>query len=318
MGKTGFFSWLKDDAEDWMIFRRMKYVHPAWLIFGLLLLNKTYLTLNGGEEQYLAYALQQYNPDWVPNSFSVTEFPGTRLLFQTITGFFVYHFGFLATAFTGRVLVFLLMSFPLARIFRHFGFSTLTMLVLMQFFLITKQSFFADEWIFWGFEPKAPAYVFLFWGLLFLLEKRFLLMAVALAFSSWFHLLVGGWFFAGAMILMLFSRRPVREMAATAGLYMAMMLPLVIYLWPLIASSYDTGTHINLDQVYVYFRLKHHLGLFDSYGYFVSKHLPGVAAAAAALVWQIVLLRKVGDAGFRLMTKLNVIFLSLALAFVAV
>jgi hypothetical protein len=316
MRKNGVFSSFLTNPDDWIIFRWMKPFHPAWFIFGILLLNKASLMLNGGEEQYLAYALQHYNPDWVPNSFSVTEFPGTRLLFQTITGFFVYHFGFHATAFAGRVIVFLLMSFPLARIFRHFGFSNLMMLVLLQFFLITKHSFFADEWIFWGFEPKAPAYAFLFWGLFFLLERRYLLMAIALAFSTWFHLLVGGWFFGAAMVLMLFQRQTVRELASTAGLYLAMMLPLLIYLWPLIAAPMTTDSTLNLDRVYVYFRLKHHLGLFDSYSYFIQKHLPGVAAAFIALIWQLYLMRRIKDPVMQTLTRLNVIFLVLAMAFV--
>lgn len=289
-------------------------LHPAVVIFIVICLNRLHLPLSGGEEHYLSFALQHYDPQWIPNSFTYTEFPGTRLLFQVITGFFVERFGFMTIAIAGRLIVFTLISFPLTRLFRLFGFNNILILIIVQGFLLTSQSFFADEWILRTFEPKAPAYVFLFWGLLFLLSRQYLLMAIALAFSAWFHLLVGGWFMLGALCVMILQKKSFRQWFSAGALFALMMLPLLIYLWPVLAGQISNGESMN--HVYVYFRLKHHLGLFDTYDYFVQKHLAGVIVALIVLLFQPYLYRRFADPLFRTLVLLNGVFLALAMVFV--
>ncbi len=301
--------------ENMRLLKWLERVHPAALIFVVLCLNRIAVTLNGGEEHYLAYALQHYNPDWIRDSFTYNEFPGTRLLFQTITGFFVDKFGFQTTAVAGRILVFALSAFPLARIFRYFNLPNYAVLIIVQLFLLNKQSFFADEWIFWGFEPKALAYIFIFWGLLLFFERRYTLMAVALACSAWFHLLVGGWFFAGSLIAMLILKVRFRELAVSVSVFLAMMLPLILYLWPLLSFN---NLNLNLNYIYVYFRLKHHLGIFYSYDYFIGKHLGGVTIAFLVLLAQFPLICRSGKGSFRSLSILNAVFLSIALFFVVI
>lgn len=296
----------------------IEHIHPAILVFLILVLNKASFMINGGEEQYLAYALQHYHPDWVPGSFSLTEFPGTRILFQAITGFFVYHFGFHVTAFAGRIIAFLLAAFPLAKLFRQLNLRKVAILVILQLFLQTRQSFFADEWLFWGFEPKALAYPFLFWGLYLMLKERYLLMAAALALSTWFHMLVGGWCFIGIAILMVFRRIPLKTLLGTWLAYGLLMAPLVAYLFPLLLNSTQTDTGANLNWVYCYFRLKHHIGLFDSYAYFIQKHMTGVITAITVLILQWIFYVKIREPQIRKIAQLNIIFLTLALAFVMV
>jgi hypothetical protein len=289
-------------------------VHPVFVLFFVILLNRLHLPLSGGEEHYLSFALQQYDPSWIPNSFTYTEFPGTRLLFQTLTGFFVHQFGFMATAIAGRLIVFVFIGFPLARLFRLFQLNNLTILIIVQGFLLTNQSFFADEWILRTFEPKAPAYVFLFWALLFFMFRQYLLMAVALAFSAWFHLLVGGWCMVGVMLVMILSRVPFKQWVSAGVLFAAMLLPLIWYLWPVLMEQVASGEKMN--QVYVYFRLKHHLGLFDSYAYFVQKHLAGVIVAFLVLLVQPLLFKRLRNPMSRTLVLLNGTFLALALVFV--
>lgn len=69
------------------------------LILILSILNFLGFTLQGGEEQYLAFARQFMDHSWMPDSFTLNQPAGGNLIFQVIAGFFLRYFTFEQVAF---------------------------------------------------------------------------------------------------------------------------------------------------------------------------------------------------------------------------
>lgn len=289
------------------------------LIFVLLICNNLAFPLSGGEEQYLQYAKQWFQPEWIPGSFTLTEFAGPRLIFQIICGFFLQFISIEWFAMIARIAAFALFAFPLARLFRQLNLSNANIFIILQIFLVTDQSLFAREWMFRTFEPKVLAYVCLFWGLTDFLDKKYIHWAIWLVAASYFHVLVGGWFFATGMIYLLLNNRDWRQIAKLSAVFVLPLLPFIIYLVNgVFLNQPQVGSALNLNWVYVYYRLSHHLGIFDSWQFFADKHLSGVLLSAIWLAVCIVLLRKSLPDFLRLLIHFIIIILAINLLFVGV
>ena len=115
--------------------------------------------------------------------------------------------------------------------------------------------------IFESFEPKSIAYIFLFYALNDLLEHKYSRTGMFLAISTYFHILVGGWFLVALLIYLALNRK-FKEAFKTVLFYSLICLPFAIYLFNGYFLNPSPETEINLDWVYVYYRLPHHLGIF--------------------------------------------------------
>ena len=140
--------------------------HPAkWhilLVFAVIVLNKLGIDVSGGEEQYLAFAKQFTNPDWIPGSFTYTEFPGSRLVFQWMVGPIMQVLSFEVATLVFRTLNFALIAVPIGLILKRLNVSILLSFLFIQVFVLSIQNFVGGEWIIKSFEPKSIAYAFVF------------------------------------------------------------------------------------------------------------------------------------------------------------
>lgn len=284
------------------------------LIFIILCANKFDIQLTGGEEQYVAFAKHWANPNWIPGSFSLEEFAGTRFLFQLINAPFAYFATMEWLALGGRLITFFLMSIPLALIFRKLRFHWVFVLFIMQLFVMSKQSFFAGEWIFDGYEPKAIAYIFLFYGLYHALENNLRKASFHLAVSTAFHVLIGGWFFFLLSIIFLFQKRQklLRQFILP---YVLLLLPLGTYLFYGYFAAPVVETDLDLNRIYCYYRLPHHCGIFYSVEYFIKHHLEGVLISTGVLAISLVFRRFIPQ-NLKLVAQIMYSALSLNLIFV--
>ncbi|MEM6965292.1 MAG: hypothetical protein AAF573_11035, partial [Bacteroidota bacterium] len=218
-----------------------------------------------------------FNPDWIPGSLMATEFPGTRLFFEIIFGWVVDWVGIEQTVFWGRLLNFILLAIPVARLFKMFQFSNAQILFLLQLFIIAGQRFFGGEWIFGGLEAKTFSYVFVFWGLLFFLKKEYYKAFGFCIVATYFHILVGGWFAISCFLVLLFQKIKWLELFKLGFFYGIPLLPFLFYLGKnMFAEVPNFAEEINLNYIYTYFRNKHHIGLFYSFDYFFKQHFWGV------------------------------------------
>ena len=279
------------------------------IVFLLLCLNYLSFTLSSNEEAYLPLAKQFIDPGWIKDSFTFTEWPGNRILFQLIAGWALKFISFEQVAFLGRLLVFTIIAFPVGGFFRRVKTGHLATIILLQVFLV-RQTFFAGEFIFGDFEPKSLAYIMVFAGLNCLLDRKYLQAAVWAVAAAYFHILVGGWFFVLVALFTLFSTKKISLLIKQGALFAVLLSPYVIYLAKEIFGSGSVVNGINIDQVYVFFRNPHHTAPLS-----VSKHLfrtlTQVAATAVAFALTVFVFRKKKGPLFDELYLLNVIILTI-------
>jgi hypothetical protein len=228
------------------------------LLFLLLCLNLLSFIPTNNEEAYLPLAKQFIDPLWMPHSFMFNEWPGNRLIFQYITGFFLKYCEFEPFVFFARMAVFLLISIPVAAIFKKLEIKNIYAILVFQIYLL-HQNYFAREFIFGDFEAKSIAYIFIMAGVYYVLNNRFLLAVLFSILASYFHILVGGWFFVLTFIYSFFSTKSFRLLFKELALFIILLLPFGYYLGKEIVHSATVINGVNIDWVYVYFRNAHHL-----------------------------------------------------------
>jgi len=282
------------------------------LIFLILSFRSLSFTLTGNEEQYFAYAKLFFNPSWIENSFSFSEPVGARFLFQYIAGFLLYLFDFEQVAFVGRLLNFALFAFPLAKLFRRFQFSNLATASILILFYLPHQTFFANEWIFKGFEAKTLAYVFVFYSIYFLAEQKFYKSILFAAFAAYFHILVGGWFAIGVFVYLLINQLVIRKIFTLGVFFIILNLPLLVFLFLNLKLGEPTVIEgVNTNWIYVYFRNPHHIAPFLSWAYFVRYFLVGVMVSFAFFLLCLTYFKKLKNANIQILNNLNIAFFSI-------
>lgn len=260
-------------------------VHPAvWVVFVLSIYFLGFV-LDGNEEQYLGYARKFYDPSWMAGTDVFEDFPGSRILFQWITGFFLQHFSFEQVAFWGRLISYILVAFPLAGILRMTGISNIAFLIWFPVFYLPQQSLFAGEWIFGPLESKTISYAFVLASLYFLLREKYLPSVIFAIIAVYWHLLAGGWWAFYLFVYLLLRKTSVKKVIMLAGIFLLLFLPLLFYLYSgLIKNNSPIVNGINTNYIYVFFRNPHHIGLFASSSYFFHRHFLRVIFAAGVFV----------------------------------
>jgi hypothetical protein len=251
------------------LFAFFERIDVRLLVFILLCLNFLSFRVTGNEEVYLALSRQYMDPSWIPDSFMFTEWPGTRYFFQVLTGFALKYLTFEQVAIGGRLLVFLIIAFPAGGLFKRLKIPNLAVILLFQLYLI-RQNYFAGEFIFGDFEPKSVAYIAVFLGLNSLLDKKYLMAAIWAVISSYFHILVGGWFFLVVFLFTLFFVRSWILSLRQGMLYSVLIAPMLIYLGQVIIKDGSVIQGVNIDWVTVFFRNAHHLAPL-----YMKESLPG-------------------------------------------
>jgi hypothetical protein len=279
------------------------------LVFILLCLNFLSFSLTSNEEAYLPLAKQFLDPGWIPGSFTFSEWPGNRLLFQIIAGWGLKFLSFEQVAFFGRLLIFALISLPVGSIIKKFRIANLPFLIVFQLYLI-RQTYFAGEFIFGDFEPKSFAYIMVFAGLNCLLDKKYIQAVLWSVPAAFFHILVGGWFFLLSVLFTFFSTKNIILAVKQGLLFILLILPLVIYLAREVLGSGSVIHGVNIDQVYVFFRNPHHTAPLAETKH-VARNIFQIAVTAVVFALTIFVFRKKKGAVFDELYLLNVIIFTI-------
>jgi hypothetical protein len=289
---------------------------PAFLIPCIFFLG---FSLIYNEEQYFGYAKAFMDPGWMKDSFSFSDFPGSRILFQWPAGFLLRFISFGQLAFWGRLVSFLLLSFPLAALARHYRLNT----IVFSFFLIAlylpQQSFFGGEWIYGGFESKVFAYVLILWSLVFLLKGKYFPAILLACLSVYWHILSGGWYCIYLFLYLL--PRMVKEWKILGWWVFSgvLVLPLLYYMYRgIFSGAPGIIDGVNISAIYANVRNPQHIGIFRDARYFFSYHSGKIAVSALALVLSVTVYGKHLPLKYRELNGLLIIILIQNLLFVIV
>lgn len=263
------------------------------LAFALVLLIPPHGILSGNEENYFALAERFVSGTAWPQETAVFDASPHRALSDATLGTLVSLAGYAPTQVVTRLLAAAAYGLVLTRLFRAFGLSALDVALVVMTMALIGQDIVGGEWLFGGYEAKVAAYVLALAGLRSALVPKRLATATRLfVAATYFHFLVGGFWFVAALALVLLSApRELRRVAEAAALFVLSVAPLA----GVIAWSRFTDTSAALatdvpppDVIYSIVREPHHQSPFLSWGYFRDYWLPGYLMAAAMLaasVW---------------------------------
>lgn len=294
-------------------------------IFLVLCLGLLSFTPCGNEEAYFSLAKQYIDPSWIPGSFTFTEWVGTRFLFQNIAGWALKYLSFEQLTFWGRMVNFLLYAFPLSLIFKYLKIGNLGILVVLSIFIqnIDTQHFLGKEWMFSAFESKTLAYIFVFYGYYFLLTGKYKKASLFAAFASYFHVLVGGWFFVLVFLYTALRERNIKLLFFSGCIYLLTVLPFVAFLAMHIVESGSVINGIDIDWVYSFFRNTHHTAPMHTQNA-METVLPRVIVSFVLLLLSVFYFRKIkNDESIRqlndiAMISLCMVFVGLLLTYIDV
>ncbi|TRX66229.1 hypothetical protein [Carboxylicivirga sp. M1479] len=240
-----------------LLFTSINQVNPYYLV--LLVLCGHFLSFapHTNEEAYFPLAKHFIDPSWMTGSFVFGEWPGTRLLYQYIAGFFLKYMSFESLSFWSRLVIFIASAFPLTKLFKHFNFSNITLLIILELFLI-HQSWIGGEYIFGGFETKSLAYIFILFSLVSLFKKHYWYFIILSVAGSYFHVLVGIWYTLFALTYILIYERSVVLPVKLGISYSILLSPFIYFLSLHILGGSNIIEGVNIDWVYSYYRNPHH------------------------------------------------------------
>ncbi len=266
----------------------------APLIFTLLCINHFIPLPDANEEMYFGLALQYMDPSWIPDSFSFTESPGTRLLFQYPVGWALKVLSFEWVAVIGRLICYGIFSILLARIFSFLQLTNLTVFFLLQVIFNRNQSFLAGEWIFQDFETKTIAYVFVLLSIISLIKEKWRTAVLWTVPAVYFHVLVGGWYFIALFIYLMMRRLPIKMLFIYGSVFTLLVLPYLYYLSSqVLIDQREVINGVNLNWIYTYYRNPHHtVTFYMGWPWFRIHRFDGFLMLMASIVLGTIFYRK--------------------------
>jgi len=313
-----------------LIYRFINFVEkiisilPSWLLI-FIPLASLYLSFvpNENEEQYMQLAKQFVNPDWIYNSQNLTEFAGTRFIYQIILGSLLQYFSFEAVTLIFRLLLILLYSHVLSKLYNILAINKFQIFLHLAIFLILfKQSFFAGSYILVSVEPKGFAYLAVLWSFYYIFRNRLFLSLTLLIVASYLHILVGGYSFIYLLLTIILFRKynnvSLKKVITGSLFYLLFLIPYILYLGSGSQSDVIQDFKVSPDWIYTYFRAPHHTALAPSLDYFVLKHLKGIIEAFIGLLFSITVFNLIKDKNIRFINQFVIVSLGGTLLLVLV
>ncbi|HLJ62720.1 MAG TPA: DUF6798 domain-containing protein [Stellaceae bacterium] len=295
------------------------------LLVVLLILIPPDGMLSDNEENYFALAAKLVGlmPD-TPYS-AVFDASRHRVLADFLLGHVIALTGFETAQIALRLLVCLLFALVLRAVFRLFSLQALDGLLVLVGFAALGQTLIGGEWLFNGVEAKVAAYLAVLAGLYWMMTRREVwLGTLMLALATWFHFLVGGFWFLSVLFLRLLGGRDEwKPVLRSIGVYAVTTAPLFVLIladrWRGLRVS-GTSDIPSPDIIYSFIRAPHHLAPFLNANYFLTLWLPGFLLAGAMLAAAFFMAHASEDPRFRRTSLwgallLGYLFLAVGLSF---
>jgi hypothetical protein len=294
----------------------------AALLLLLLCLIPPDGVLSPNEENYFQLAAESVSAAPVSPETAVFDSSYHRVLADHLLGWLIAGAGYGGAQILARLLAAVAYALALGALFRRFGLDALDGVIALVVFALLGQSLFGGEWLFHGAESKVAAYIMVLAGLALVLEGgRLYRIAPLFAAATYFHFLVGVfWFFAALVLRLVEDRRELRRALAAAGLFAVLIAPLMAMIaWSRLGAAASAPAGMPpVDFIYSFFRVPYHTAPFLTAGVFVAQWLPGCLLGGGMLIACFVLARLPEAARFRPVALwLALLLLYLALAFVA-
>jgi hypothetical protein len=253
----------------------------------LLSLIPPYGLLSENEENYFALAERFVAGSAWPQKTAVFDASPHRALSDGTLGALVSAIGYTPAQIVARLLTVAGYALVLPPLFSVLALSALDAAVVVMGMALLGQDIVGGEWLFSGYEAKVAAYILVLWALRLVLEERLTAATLLFVGATYFHFLVGGFWFTAAMALRLIDApRNLRSAARAVAAYAILVAPLCgLIAWSRLAdhSAALARDAPPPDVIYSIIREPHHQSPFLSWPYFRDHWLPGYVMATPML-----------------------------------
>jgi hypothetical protein len=256
--------------------------------------------LSDNEENYFQLALQSVSAVRAPADSAVFDSAHHRFLADHLLGSLVALAGFAGAQIIARSLAALAYAVTLAALFRRLGLEALDAVLVVIVFALMGQTLFGGEWLFGGAEAKVPAYVLVLAGLTLTLDGKRVGAALLFAAATYFHFLVGTFWFGAAMLLAILEEpHALRSVLAASAIFSLLVAPLLGWIaWSRLAAPAPDPSLPAPDVLYSLIRAPHHMAPFLDWPSF-RDHWLGGYLLAGGMLGTLVLIRLPEDARLR-------------------
>lgn len=261
----------------------------GWILLAVVLLSliPPHGLLSENEENYFALAERFVAGSAWPQETAVFDASPHRALSDGTLGALVSAIGYTPAQIVARLLTVAGYVLVLPPLFSVLALSALDAAVVVMSMALLGQDIVGGEWLFSGYEAKVAAYILVLWALHLVLEERLTAATLLFVGATYFHFLVGGFWFAAAMALRLIDApRNLRSAARAVAAYAILVAPLcgVIVWFRLADHSAALARDVPPpDVIYSIIREPHHQSPFLSWQYFRDHWLPGYVMATPML-----------------------------------
>lgn len=272
----------------------------AALFLALLSLMPPDGVLSDNEENYFQLALHSVSAVPALADTAVFDSSRHRFLADHLLGWLVAVAGYAGAQIIARCLAALAYAAALAALFRRLGLEVLDAVLAVIVFALMGQTLFGGEWLFGGAEAKVPAYALVLAGLVLTFDGKRLAAALLFAAATYFHFLVGIFWFGAAMLLAVIEEPRALRPVLVSGVFALLVAPLLGWIaWTRFSAPAPDPSLPTPDILYSFIRAPHHMAPFADWPSFRDHWLGGYLLAGGMLVGALVLMRLSEEARLR-------------------
>jgi len=276
--------------------RRLDHAVSVFALFLVLLcLIPPDGALSDNEENYFQLAAQSVGAMPTSSASAVFDSSRHRILADHLLGWLIELLGFTGAEIAARALLALAYAVALAMLFRRFALETIEGMVVVIVLALLGQTLFGGEWLFDGAEAKVPAYALVLAGLALTMDGKQLRAMPLFVAATYFHFLVGiFWFLAAIVLALIEDRRDLRRPLAATALFAGSVVPLIGLIASTRLAEAGAGTASGLpspDVIYSIIREPHHAAPFLDWAGFAEHWLGGYLMAGGMLAASLALAR---------------------------
>jgi hypothetical protein len=204
-----------------------------WLALALLPMLAILLFPSGfaeNESQYLMLAHRQVAPEAFSPYSAAFDHTNARLLTQLLMGTMVQALGYDGGQKALRVVMMLLYAASLAYLLSALTLSVLEAALALAVYCLVGPALIGAEWLFIGVESKTFAYAAVFLGLGLHWRGRPWGAVAAMVLATYLHFLVGGFWMAALLLLIVLHADSLRPAIKPLGAYVVAVLPMLAIL----------------------------------------------------------------------------------------
>jgi len=271
------------------------------------------------EYGYFMLAFRALEPDAFSSNSAAFDGSNARFVGEVVLGLPVAWFGYETAHLVLKSLMAVIYATALAYFFASLTMTLFEAVIVLAGFALLGQDLMGGEFIFGGVETKTFAYAGVFFALGAIVRGQARLAVGVMALTTYFHFLVGGFWFVAILAFLLLSQRTRRVPIGLAAAYGVLVAPLVAVIVHDQLFAADMGSPRigpTADYIYSIIRNPHHTAPFLGARSFITAWSNGVVATIALLLSVAFLALRTTDRRSALLTLVAGLLVYLLLALV--